>query len=186
MAGEHLGRFPGTRRLDSLPDAQYGRERAERNGTDAVFRVAVGADHGGRAKKDALAGYLERIGYRVHDVGTHSEDSVDYPDFAEKVAREVQSGSCDRGIMIDAAGIGSSMVCNKVNGIRAALCYSPETVRNSRLHNNANVLTLGARFHETHELCELAELWLNTAFEGGRHWPRVNKIMAVERGKRYR
>ena len=181
MAGEHLGKFPSAARLGSLPDAKYRNERESFNGGEAVHRVAVGADHGGFSKKEALVRFLEQRGYRVDDVGTYNgEDKVDYPDFAVRVARAVRSGDCDRGVMIDAAGIGSSMVCNKVRGIRAALCYSRETVKNSRQHNNANVLTLGARFHETDELCELVALWLETDFEGGRHWPRINKIMATE------
>lgn len=106
------------------------------------------------------------IGYKVTDVGTYSEESVDYPDFAEKVARTVARGDADRGIMIDGAGIGSSMVCNKVRGIRAALCYDIRTVENSRKHNNANVLTLGGPLHKPEDLCEMAKVWLQTRFEG--------------------
>jgi ribose 5-phosphate isomerase B len=183
MAGEHLGRFPGASSVGRLPEAGYRAEREGYNANDGVHRVAVGADHGGFEKKNALLQYLEAKGYRVTDVGTYSEDKVDYPDFAARVAQSVRSGECDRGIMIDAAGIGSSMVCNKVKGIRAALCYNRETILNSRQHNNANVLTLGARFHETEEICELSALWLETKFEGGRHWPRINKMMATERGR---
>jgi ribose 5-phosphate isomerase B len=185
MAGEHLGRFPGTQGLASLPDATYRTERESYNGGDTVHRVAVGADHGGLAHKKTLVEYLEQRGYTVTDVGTYTEEKVDYPDYAVRVAEAVRTGDCDRGIMIDAAGIGSSMVCNKVPGIRAALCYSRETIMNSRQHNNANVLTLGARFHDHAEMCELVALWLETKFEGGRHWPRINKMMATERG-RYR
>jgi ribose 5-phosphate isomerase B len=128
-----------------------------------------------------LTAYLQSAGYRIVDVGTYSSDRCDYPDYAREVAVRVAREECDRGIMIDAAGIGSSMVCNKVHGVRAALCYSRETVVNSRAHNNANVLTLGANFHEAAQLCELALVWLQTAFEGGRHWPRINKMMATER-----
>lgn len=184
MAGEHLGTFPGTSGLGKLPDAQYRAERENYNSGDSVHRVAVGADHGGFARKAALIACLEQKGYSVTDVGTYNaEEKVDYPDYALRVANAVRTGDCDRGIMIDAAGIGSSMVCNKVRGIRAALCYSRETIMNSRQHNNANVLTLGARFHEADEMCELAALWLETKFEGGRHWPRINKMMATERGR---
>ncbi|MBN2049576.1 MAG: RpiB/LacA/LacB family sugar-phosphate isomerase, partial [Spirochaetales bacterium] len=110
-------------------------------------------------------------------------ESVDYPDFAVKVGNLVASGRCDRGIMIDGAGIGSSMVCNKIRGIRAALCYNEKTVVNSRQHNNANVLTLGGPLHTPEELCRLARLWLETRFEGGRHWARINKMMVVERSR---
>jgi len=117
------------------------------------------------------------------DVGTNNSTvKVDYPDFAVAVARKVVSGECERGIMLDGAGIGSSMVCNKVHGIRAALCWSTATIVNSREHNNANVLTMGTAQHTKEELCTMAKLWLETNFEGGRHWPRINKMMSIERG----
>lgn len=153
--------------------------------TDKVLRVALGADHGGYPAKEVLKKYLGSLGYRVSDVGTHTPEKVDYPDYAVAVARRVASGECERGIMIDGAGIGSSMVCNKVRGIRAALCYDLKTVVNSREHNNANVLTLGGPLHAADEICQMAKVWLQTRFEGGRHWPRVNKIMAVERGSEW-
>jgi ribose 5-phosphate isomerase B len=152
------------------------------NAADKVLRVALGSDHGGFKSKELLKSYLGSLGYRVVDVGCHSQDSVDYPDFARAVAGKVAAGDCERGIMIDGAGIGSSMVCNKVRGIRAALCYDLNTVRNSREHNNANVLTLGGPLHPPAEICEMSKLWLETRFAGGRHWPRINKMMAVERG----
>ncbi len=150
---------------------------------DKVGCVAIGSDHGGFEAKEIIRDYLRSIGYRVTDVGTFSKDSVDYPDFALKVAKKVASGECERGIMIDGAGIGSSMVCNKVKGIRAALCYNPKTIINSREHNNANVLTLGGPLHTPDELREMVKLWLETTFAGGRHWKRVNKIMAIERNQ---
>jgi ribose 5-phosphate isomerase B len=150
---------------------------------DNVRRVAVGSDHGGFEKKEKLKAFLETLGYHVTDVGTSGKESVDYPDFAVKVAKAVSSGACDRGIMIDGAGIGSSMACNKVKGIRAALCYNVKTVVNSREHNNANVLTLGGPLHSDEEIYEMVKIWLETRFAGGRHWPRVNKIMALERGR---
>ncbi len=153
------------------------------NNKDNVRRVAIGSDHGGLEAKGILISFLQGLGYRVTDVGTYSKESVDYPDFAVKVAKKVSSGDCDRGIMIDGAGIGSSMVCNKVKGIRAALCYDIRTIKNSRIHNNANVLTLGGPLHPSDELCEMVKVWLETRFEGGRHWPRINKMMAVERGE---
>ena len=152
------------------------------NVRDKVGCVAAGSDHGGFEAKEIIRDYLRTIGYRVTDVGTFSKDSVDYPDFALKVARKVASGECERGIMVDGAGIGSSMVCNKVKGVRAALCYNQKTIINSREHNNANVLTLGGPLHTPDELREMVKLWLETTFTGGRHWKRVNKIMAVERG----
>lgn len=152
------------------------------NNIDQVKRVAIGADHGSYDSKEMLKTYLQTIGYLVIDVGTNnSVEKVDYPDFAVLVAKKVVNGDCDRGIMLDAAGIGSSMVCNKVRGIRAALCWSLKTIVNSREHNNANVLTMGTAQHTSGELCEMAKLWLETRFEGGRHWPRINKMMLVEK-----
>jgi ribose 5-phosphate isomerase B len=151
------------------------------NERDNVRRVALGADHGGYEAKEVLKTYLKSLGYHVSDVGTDSTESVDYPDFAVKVAMKVASGECDRGVMIDGAGIGSAMACNKVKGIRAALCYNIKTISNSREHNNANILTLGGPLHAHDEICEMVKVWLETRFEGGRHWRRVNKIMALER-----
>jgi len=148
-----------------------------------VNGVAIGADHGGFEAKEVIKEYLRTIGYRVTDVGTFNKESVDYPDYALRVAKKVASGECERGIMIDGAGIGSSMACNKLKGIRAALCYDLKTINNSREHNNANVLTLGGPLHTNDELCEMVKLWLETKFAGGRHWKRVNKIMAIERGQ---
>jgi ribose 5-phosphate isomerase B len=154
----------------------------EINITDQVKRVAIGADHSSYEAKEMLKLYLDTIGYKVTDVGTHkAKEKVDYPDFAVAVARKVVSGECDRGIMLDGAGIGSSMVCNKVHGIRAALCWNDKTIVNSREHNNANVLTMGTTLHNPAQLCTMAKLWLETRFEGGRHWPRINKMMSVEK-----
>lgn len=149
---------------------------------DQVKRVAIGSDHGSYDSKEMLKTYLESIGYSVVDCGTNnSTEKVDYPDFAVAVCKKVVSEECDRGIMLDGAGIGSSMACNKVKGIRAALCWSDRTIMNSRLHNYANVLTMGTLQHKADELCSMAKLWLETKFEGDRHWPRINKIMALER-----
>ncbi|PIE34198.1 ribose 5-phosphate isomerase B [candidate division KSB3 bacterium] len=154
------------------------------NQKDTVRSVAIGADHTTVDQKKILKDYLQHIGYTVVDVGPFSNDRVDYPDYAAAVARKVASGACDRGIMLDGAGIGSSMVCNKVRGIRAALCYNMKTIVNSREHNNANVLTLGGPLHSGAELCEMTKVWLETRFGGGRHWSRINKMMAVEREER--
>lgn len=155
---------------------------AEVNARGRLQRVAIGADHGSFDAKEMLKRYLESAGYKMVDVGTtNSTVKVDYPDFAVAVARKVVSGDCDSGIMLDAAGIGSSMVCNKVRGIRAALCWSTKTVINSREHNNANILTMGSAQHPPEELCTMARLWLETKFEGGRHWPRINKMMSLEK-----
>ena len=150
--------------------------------TEQIKYIAIGADHGAFETKEALKSYLKVAGYRLIDVGTDNKTTaVDYPDFAYMVAKKVASGECDRGIMLDGAGIGSSMVCNKVKGIRAALCWSDKTILNSRLHNNANVLTMGSAQHSVGEICTMAKLWLETSFEGGRHWPRINKMMSIEK-----
>ncbi|MCP4376703.1 MAG: RpiB/LacA/LacB family sugar-phosphate isomerase, partial [bacterium] len=110
---------------------------------DQVRRVAIGCDHTSVSGKNGIKAYLESLGYVVTDAGCFGTEKVDYPDIAVAVASMVASGQCERGIMLDGAGIGSSMVCNKVRGIRAALCYDIRTIVNSREHNNANVLTLG-------------------------------------------
>ena len=145
--------------------------------------VYVGADHGGYELKENLKQFLLESGYEVYDVGTDSAASVDYPDFAAAVARAVASGAAWRGIMIDAAGIGSSIAANKVPGVRAALCYDRATARNSREHNDANLLTLGARMHTPEEAREIVRVWLTTAFGGGRHQRRIDKIIALERSQ---
>lgn len=149
---------------------------------DRVKRIAIGADHGAYDAKEAIKIYLETVGYKVIDVGTNnSTEKVDYPDFAQAVAKKVVSDECERGIMLDAAGIGSSMAANKVKGARAALCWNEATIKNSRLHNNANVLTMGTLQHSISDMCSMSKLWLETRFEGGRHWPRINKMMSIER-----
>jgi ribose 5-phosphate isomerase B len=149
---------------------------------DHVRSVAIGSDHGAVAQKDMLARYLQTLGYRVVDVGCRGEEKADYPDIAIAVCRKVVNGDCERGIVLDGAGIGSCMAANKIKGIRAAMCYDVRTVINSREHNNANVLSLGGPLHGADQLCEMARVWLVTRFGGGRHIVRVNKIMAIERG----
>lgn len=151
------------------------------NGTE-VRSVAIGSDHGAIAQKETLKAYLSTAGYRVVDAGCFGSDRVDYPDIAVAVCRRVVGGDCERGIVLDGAGIGSCMAANKIKGIRAALCYDIRTVINSREHNNANVLTLGGPLHDAGQLCDMAKTWLETRFAGGRHMVRVNKIMAIERG----
>ena len=156
------------------------KEDADINSQDNVRRIVVGSDHGGFEAKEMLKTYLKSLGYRVTDVGTDNEESVDYPDFAVKVAKKVASGECDRGIMIDGAGIGSSMTCNKVKGIRAALCFNEFMAEMSKRHNNANVLVLGARVIGTDLALRIVEKWLETDFEGGRHQRRLDKISQLE------
>ncbi len=143
--------------------------------------VALGADHGGFLLKENLKGFLSDQGYKVIDCGTSSGDSVDYPDFARAVAEHVQAGKAWRGIMIDGAGIGSCMAANKVPGVRAAMCYDYATAFNSREHNNANLLTLGAGLIGPNLAKQIVTTFLDTDFGGGRHTRRVDKIMEIEK-----
>ncbi len=145
-----------------------------------IKTIGLGADHGGFATKEMLKTLLTAQGYQVRDFGTHSEDAVDYPDFAHAVAVAVANRTCDLGILIDGAGIGSCMVANKVPGVRAALCYDYASAVNSREHNDANVLTLGAGLIGNALAKQIAETWLKTPFGGGRHAKRIDKIIAVE------
>lgn len=139
-------------------------------------RVAIGSDHGGFELKERLRELMEGKGFTVSDLGCYGKEACDYPDFAKAVAQAVLKGDCEQGIMIDGAGIGSSMVCNRFPGIRAALCYDMKTILNSRQHNNANVLTLGAGANPPDVVEEMVLTWLATPFEGGRHQRRVDKI----------
>jgi ribose 5-phosphate isomerase B len=143
--------------------------------------VAIGTDHGGVDLKSILKQDLISLGYEVIDVGTHTNDPVDYPDIARQVAELVAKGQAWRGVVIDGAGIGSCMAANKVPGVRAAMCYDFATAVNSREHNNANVLTLGAGMIEVNLAQRILKTWLGTAFGGGRHARRVDKITAIEK-----
>ena len=147
----------------------------------ASRKVAIGSDHGGFALKEILKRAIaEDLGWAVYDCGTHSADAVDYPDFAAAVAREVASGRATRGIVVDTAGIGSTMAANKVAGVRCALCHDDRTVLNAREHNDANVLALGSRIVHRGAAVRMVRLFLTTEFAGGRHARRVQKIMALE------
>lgn len=146
--------------------------------------VALAADHAGYELKEFLKRFLLESGYEVRDLGTDSPQAVDYPDFAYAVAQAVASGAAWRGVVVDAAGIGSAIAANKVAGARAALCYDQTTARNSREHNDANILTLGARLLSPEAAREILALWLETAFAGGRHQRRLDKIAAIEREAR--
>jgi ribose 5-phosphate isomerase B len=140
----------------------------------------LGADHGGFAMKEDLKDYLSGLGYDIVDCGTHSAESVDYPDLAYAVAQLVSEGRAWRGIIVDGAGIGSCMAANKVPGVRAALCYDHATAINSREHNDANVLTLGGVLVGRSLARQIAKTWLETGFGGGRHGRRVDKITQIE------
>lgn len=143
--------------------------------------IVLGADHGGFSLKETLKKELKIWGYSVLDIGTHTPDPVDYPDFAHPVASLIGKGLCQRGILIDGAGIGSAIVANKVGGVRAAHCTNLFEVKNSREHNNANILTLGAGVIGNNLAIEMVRVWLTTPFAGGRHQRRVDKIADVER-----
>src|SRR5262245_53139943 len=150
----------------------------------AEKRVAIGCDHGGFPLKEILRRAIaDELGWTVHDCGTHSAEAVDYPDYAAAVGREVASGRCARGIVIDAAGIGSTMAANKVAGVRCALCHDDTTAINAREHNDANVLALGAPGVNRGLATRLVRLVLTPPFGGGRPPRRVQKIMALEGGR---
>ena len=142
--------------------------------------VAIGSDHGGFEMKNMLLAYLSELGFQPIDCGTHSKESVDYPDFAYAVAEKVRSSAAWRGIVIDGAGIGSCMAANKVPGIRAAMCYDYATAVNSREHNDANLLTLGAGLLGENQVKLIVKTWVETPFGGGRHTRRVDKITEIE------
>lgn len=148
--------------------------------SEAPTTIAVGADHGGYPLKERIGFRLKEIGHEVVDCGTHSADAVDYPDFAHAVAQTVARGEAAYGVIVDGAGIGSAMVANKVPGIRAALCYDISSARNSREHNHANVLTLGAGLIGTSLALQIVDAWLATPWAEGRHANRVAKITDVE------
>ncbi len=156
---------------------------AVRPAAPAEKTIALAADHGGFPLKEQLKSLLEQMGLSALDFGAHDEKPVDYPDFAVQAAEAVSLGRATRGIIVDGAGIGSAMVANKVPGVRAALCYDKASARNSREHNNANVLTLGGKLLSAELALEVAATWLATSYAGGRHEKRVAKIGEIE--KRY-
>jgi ribose 5-phosphate isomerase B len=155
--------------------------RNSRRGSKASKLIAVGADHGGFKMKEELKALLGQLGHRVQDFGTDSEEAVDYPDFAHAVACAVANGSSELGIIIDGAGVGSAMTANKVPGVRAAACYSVAVARNSREHNDANVLTLGSKTISSGEMRDIVTAWLATEITEDRHRKRVAKIDAIQR-----
>ncbi len=144
------------------------------------MKIAVGADHAGYALKEHLKGFLETLGHRVSDLGAFSEESVDYPDFAAAVARSVAGGEAERGLIVCGTGIGVAIAANKVDGIRAATCNDLFTASKSREHNDANVLTLGARIVGEGLAEDITRTFMESSFEAGRHERRVEKIRALE------
>lgn len=144
------------------------------------MKLLIGSDHGGIHLKQHITQYLVDKGYEILDVGTYSEDSCDYPDFAEKLCAEIGKGTAERGILICGTGIGISIAANKCKGIRAALCSDVYSARMSREHNNANVMCMGERTTGVGLAEMMIDVWLTTEFAGGRHERRVAKIMALE------
>lgn len=141
------------------------------------MKIAIAADHGGVELKEALKKKFSALG--LTDLGTHGNDSVDYPDFGEALARKVAAGEFERGILICGSGIGISIAANKIKGIRAALCHNAYTAEMARKHNDANVIAMGGRVVDEKTAVEMVEIFLNTAFEGGRHARRVEKLNAI-------
>ena len=144
------------------------------------MKIALGADHAGFELKQKVRAHLEEEGHQVNDVGTTNTDSVDYPDFARKVAHEVAAERADYGVLVCGSGIGMSITANKVAGIRAANVSDEQDARLSREHNNANVLAIGARIIGEEKAMKLVDIFLNTSFAGGRHERRVEKIAKIE------
>lgn len=140
------------------------------------MKVAIGADHGGFDAKEKLITYLKNKGFAVADMGTNSSESVDYPDFAEKVCQEILQQKADFGILICGTGIGISIAANRHVGIRAALLYNDETAALARQHNNANIAVFGGRMMSVDDMEKRLDIFLNTGFEGGRHLRRIEKI----------
>ncbi len=141
-----------------------------------VKKIAIGADHAGFLYKTKIIAHLESLSYQVDDKGTYSEQSVDYPDFAHPVAEAVETGAADLGILICGSGNGVAITANKHQGIRAALCWTQELAALARQHNDANIISLPARFVSIEEAIGMVDTFLKTPFEGGRHQNRVNKI----------
>ncbi len=142
--------------------------------------IVIGSDHGGFELKNIILKYLEDKGIDVIDVGTYSEDSVDYPDIADKLCEKITDGTCEKGILVCGTGIGMNMCANKHKGIRAAQCHDTFSAKMTIQHNNANVLTMGGRVVGSELAKEIVNEFLTNEFLGGRHETRVNKMMAIE------
>lgn len=140
------------------------------------IKIAIGSDHGGFELKQLVRDYIEKLGYEYKDFGTHNGDSVDYPIIAKEVAKRVSGKEFDRGILVCGSGLGVAIAANKVNGIRAVTCHDVYCAKMSRLHNNANVLTMGGRVISPETAYEIVKIWLETEFEGGRHQRRIDML----------
>ena len=148
------------------------------------MRIALASDHAGYAEKERLKTVLTELGLDFDDLGTGSEESVDYPDYARKVAEQVADGKVEQGLLVCGSGTGMAITANKVPGVRAAVAWSEEIARLARQHNNANVLAIGARTTPPDDIPNIVRTWFSTEFEGGRHAARVDKISAVERSSK--
>jgi ribose 5-phosphate isomerase B len=144
------------------------------------MKIAVGSDHAGFEIKGRVLGWIEKLGHEPIDMGTHSEESCDYPFYAEQVARAVADGRTHLGVLVCGSGMGMSMAANKVHGVRAAVCHSKRAAELSRQHNDANILCLGARMNTVGDLEAILRRWLAAEFEGGRHQRRVDLVMEIE------
>jgi len=147
------------------------------------MRIALASDHAGYAEKERLKTVLWELGVEFDDLGTTSEESVDYPDYARAVAEQVAEGKAEQGLLVCGSGTGMAMTANKVPGVRAAVAWSEEIARLARQHNNANVLAIGARTTPPDDIPKIVRTWFTTDFEGGRHVARVQKISDVEGAK---
>jgi ribose 5-phosphate isomerase B len=147
-------------------------------------RIAIGSDHAGYPLKEDLKAFLLEQGHTVVDVGTDSTEPVDYPSFCAAAARTVVNGEADRAIVLGGSGQGEQIAANKIHGVRAALCHDVFLAKLSRLHNDANVLAMGGRIVAVTYAREIARVWLETSFEGGRHVARLEQITEIERGER--
>src|SRR5689334_10113049 len=145
------------------------------------MKIAIGSDHAGFEYKEAIRCWLAKQGHQVTDFGTSSNAPVDYPDFIRPAAEAVARGDCERGIVLGGSGNGEAIAANKVRGVRCALCWSEETARLSRQHNDANVISIGQRMIPQELALRIVEIWLSTAFEGGRHLARIRKIESAVR-----
>ena len=143
--------------------------------------IAIGSDHGGYKLKEEIKKYLDEKEIKYKDLGAMNEKRVDYPNIAKDVAKEVQAGKCENGILICRSGIGMSIVANKFKGIRCAKCNDEEEAKYSRMHNDANILALGADYIETSEAIRIVRMWIATKFEGGRHEERIKLINEIEK-----
>jgi ribose 5-phosphate isomerase B len=148
---------------------------------DNQMSIIIGCDHAAFSLKEKIKALITDIGLKVHDAGTHSTDSVDYPDFGAEVSQAVSSGIYKRGILLCGTGIGMSMTANKFPGVRAALCWDLFTAMMSRRHNNANILVMGARVTGDILATEMVRVWLETPFEGGRHQARLDRITEISK-----